>query len=169
MRLWIGPDDEIIDLDVDYESHSLAVANEPDRFGLLAGPVRQHMEDIADPDGDRDFDYDTVIVMAETKGWVRLSRDAMKGSAAVSASDPAHARRALRKLLRDAPGFVSVDLEIERFEGNAVIRSMRMLGPEETLAFVRHGKLPDTDAYSTPVAEPLLLAALVEPVPSMAR
>lgn len=164
MRLWIGPDDEIIDLDDEDEPHSLFVAKRPERFGLREAPVSAHLAALQAPGCDCEFDYDTVIVMAEMNGWVRMSRDASKGAAAVSASDPRHARRAIKLLAGLAPGFMSVDLEIERIDRDCVVRSLRRLPPDEVVRFMDKGILSPERTYSTAIAEPSLLEAL-EPEP----
>lgn len=161
MRLWISPDNDIVDLDDEDEPHSLFVANHPEWFGLREAPVRAHLEALRDPEADLEFDYDTVIVMAEMGGWVRMSRDASQGSAAVSASDPKHARRALRHLSELAPGFMAVDLEIERIEGKSVVRCLRRLSPDETILFMDRGILPPARSYSTEISETSLLDALL--------
>lgn len=167
MRLWISPDNDIVDLDVEDEPHSLFVANHPERFGLREAPVRAHLAALRDPEADLEFDYDTVIVMAEMGGWVRMSRDASHGAAAVSACDPKHARRALRLLSDLAPGFTSVDLEIECIEGESVVRSLRRLSSDETILFTDRGILPPALSYSTEISETSLLDALL-PEPAVA-
>jgi len=166
MRLWIGPDNETVDLDAEDEPHSLFVAKRPEAFGLAEAPLAAHLAALRDPDCDIEFDYDTVIVMAETNGWVRVARDAADNAAAVSASHPRHARRAIRHLSELVPGFMSVDLEIERFEGACVARSLRRLSPDEVLLFMDKGVLPPGRTYTTEISEVSLLEALKPEVPA---
>lgn len=163
MRLWIGPDNEIIDLDEDDLPHSLSVTGDPALFGLDPGPVARHMAEIETPGRDLDFDYDTIIVLAEMNGWVRVSRDASKGQAAVSASSTRQARRAIAHLMELAPGSPAIDLEIERIDGVHVDRLFCSLSADETARFVRLGSLPACRKYRTNVEDIGLLEALSGP------
>lgn len=160
MRLWIGPDGERIDLDETDMSHSLAVARDPARYGLAPDPIERHLADFEA--GENDLDYETLIAMAEMKGWVRVSRDADFGSLlAVSASDERTARRALAALF---DGLVpALLLEIERIEDGKLKRSFRDLDEDAALAFVVKGRLPPKREHVTEVDTPELLEALRSP------
>ena len=161
MRLWIGPDNEMVDLDLVDLPHSFYVAENPDRFGLAPGIVKAHMEKAFSSDGDFDFDYDTVIVMAEMNGWVRVSRDATSsGQAAVSASCEKDAQRAIIFLSGIAPGFTGADVEIERLVGSRVERTFASLSPDDTIRFMKHGVLKNAHRFASEVGDPDLLEAL---------
>jgi len=162
MRLWIGPDGERIDLDGMDISHSMAVVRDAVLYGLDPDPLDRHWAEVEA--GDADLDFDTVIVLAEMTGWVRVSRDAAKGALAVSASSEKHARRGLASVVGDGlPG--PVQLEIEALGGGVIERCFRNLDAEEALAFLDKGRLSPARSYATPVAVTALLEALPSPAP----
>lgn len=160
MRLWIGPEGEMVDLDLEDRPHSLAVAQDPERFGLAPGPLVDHLAECDDPDLDVEFDYDTVILLAETKGWTRISRDATAGTLAVSAASETAARRAIRLLEGRGHGSLAFEVEIERFDGGFVRRSLHRMDMRQAAAFMRGGRLPAGRSHVTLVDRQDLLASL---------
>lgn len=159
MRLWVGPEGERIELDERDMPHSVAVARDPARYGLAPDPIERHLADFEA--GENNLDYETLIAMAEMKGWVRVSRDAFGSLLAVSASDERTARRALAALF-DGP-VPALLLEIERIEDGKLKRSFRDLDEDAALAFVVRGRLPPKREHVTEVDTPELLEALRSP------
>ena len=153
MRFWISPTLEKIEI-FDGKGHSMTVVDDPERYGLDAAAVAAYMQKINDVDADFEFDYLTVITLAEMAGWVRTSRDgdSGRGEIAVSASDVRRARKAVRDLQADGYEFPGgIKLEIESISGNAIVSQYRVLDTDAVDLFTQSGRLPMARCYTTPI------------------
>ena len=153
MRFWISPTLERIEI-LDGEGHSMTVVEDPARYGLDAAAVAAYMQKINDVDADFEFDYLTVITLAEMAGWVRTSHDGDTGGGeiAVSASDVRRARKAVLDLQADGYEFPGgIKLEIESISGNAIVSQYRVLDADAVDLFVHSGRLPMARRYTTPI------------------
>lgn len=144
MRLWISPNLEKIEI-CDGDSHSLTIVEDPERYGLDPTAVSDYMKIVNDEDSDCEFDFDTIITLAEMAGWVRTSHDSNRGNGeiGISASDARRARKAIRNLIEEGHCFEGgVVLAIERIEGMSSVCEYRTLDSEAVDLFVHSGRLP---------------------------
>jgi hypothetical protein len=165
MRLWISPELEKIEIE-DGGSHSTTIVDDPLRYGLDPVAVADYMREINDEDADAQFDFETVISLAEMAGWVRTSRDGARqdGEIAISACDVRRARKAIRSLIEDGHHFPGgIKLHIERIEGSLIVSEYRDLDGEALDLFLHNGRLPMArrDVTSVePESIPLIKAVL---------
>lgn len=159
MRLWVGPDGQLINLDDGEEmAHSWAVCIGAADYGLDPEPVADHRRKF--DAGEVDLDYDLLITMAEMAGWSRISRDAKGTSLAISGSSIENCRAALKAVRPFGLNANSFYLEIEVIDGNVLRRSHCDLSTASALSrFEKFGVHPPMKTYTWPITDNELLCA----------
>lgn len=162
-RIWLGPNGEIIDVCALDVSHSGCVANSPATFGLDAEAFAS--VDLIDEEGE--FDFDTVIALAQTNGWIRVSTDSFKnkqGMLSISAGNADAVRRGIRHLHRIGVLIDSAEISIERFQGETIVGSFHVLDELALKRFLRGGQLPASAYVSAiPVTNTALFRKVTMP------
>ena len=97
-RMWLGPNGEVIDLDIDWQSHYDYVLENPEVFGLdhVSGTNKQ------------------ITIAAQDNGWVRVSHDGSSKHGTglcLSANSHRNVRSALRWMFKNH--YYPSDMEIE--------------------------------------------------------
>jgi hypothetical protein len=138
-RLWLGPKGEVIDLDVEDDSHSYYVLSHEDVFGVSLDAERKDWEN------EGELDYDTILAKAEQNGWIRISRDVMRRQphvAAISTNNVRNLQRGIRWLLEHGIALIGVDAEIEVVQQHGISRRFYELYSTDLDAFLQRGFLP---------------------------
>jgi hypothetical protein len=147
VRCWISPDLKVLAVD-DENSHAITVADDPEGFGLDCAATNEHLALVEA--GDACLDYESIIVLAEMAGWVRVSQAERSGwvrtsgtVVSIGAADIETARRAIRHLERSGCVIEGVELEIARVDGGSIRSAYRYLEIEQVRQFVKHGRLSE--------------------------
>lgn len=165
-RLWISPAGQVIDLGDGGDGHGMWVAKDPERFGLPAGHFDEHLAAVNDIEQDVEFDFDAAIVVAESRGWARVSRDAKSG-VAIAAGTVRAARRAALLLVDRGVRLPGLDLEIECVRDDCIEAVTFRLDREEVVAFLDSGRLTQGKRHSLPLSAPELTKLERCPAPAM--
>jgi len=137
-RIWLGPQNQIFDCDAEDQAHAAMIAANPERFGIDVALIRQLQHNWAE--NDEEFDFDYVIALAEEKGWLRISRDAVAGVAVSGASLPL-IHRGVKWLADNGYLGDAVDIEVERIVGTDTNREYHYLNGEGLSSFLKSRRI----------------------------
>lgn len=146
-RTWIGPDGHVVDLDKADRSHSRYVIENAELFSLDPEFLTSLVQ--AWEDRDLEFDFEYVIALASSKGWVRTSRDEADGGA-VSGGSIRDVRRAAKALFERGYFEQGLAVGVEVIQGDVIRQSSWVLDAEQASRFCRFGGIGAPVIYEIP-------------------